>query len=436
MPKPIICLATVLSQYAQEFRACFSKRQYQYFVTILLALIECQDRRTLSALLRTASPKLSLSGLSRFMGRWNWSVQALAKLWLARFAKRVIPLVIAEHARLAATRPPKLGRPAQTVVTGFLSLDDSLHYKPRGQKMGGLGKHYSNCEKRVVTGHCLFGALYEVLEQRCPLLPRMYCQKAVCEAQARPFLSKIQLAVQTILDFEPVAQTQTHVLVDSWYHCQQLRKATRQKGYHLSGGLKANRKMRLVGADGQLSWIALNAYAAKLEAADWQLCQWPSKSQSQSGQEPIYVHAVRSKVSKLGATLVILTKPTLTSSVAQVRYWGSTLVSAEPQVVLNCLAKRWAVEVFFEDAKDLLGSDHYQLQRSQAIERFWALIALVGSFLDEQRALLSEKDKISHSWGEGRSHIQAEHRLNLLKWLQQQFQEGQSVEALNLYLAA
>src|SRR5215210_1038379 len=180
MPKPIICLASSLRQYAEEFRSCFSRRQFQYFVTILLALIECQERRTLSALLRTASPKLSLSGLSRFMGRWSWSSQALARIWLAHFRVRMTPLVADEHRRLKATQPLPRGRgrpaQAQTVVTGFLSLDDSVHHKPRGQKMGGLGQHYSNCEKRQVSGHCLFAGLYQVLEQRCPLQPRLYCQ--------------------------------------------------------------------------------------------------------------------------------------------------------------------------------------------------------------------------------------------------------------------
>jgi hypothetical protein len=129
-------------------------------------------------------------------------------------------------------------------VSGFLSLDDSVHHKVRGKKMGGMGLHYSNCQKRLVNGHCLFGAVYQVLEQRCPLLPRLYCQKAVCEKEGRPFKSKIALALETIEAFEPVPDTCTHVLVDSWYHSNKLRKLTRKKGYDLSGALKSNRRMR------------------------------------------------------------------------------------------------------------------------------------------------------------------------------------------------
>jgi hypothetical protein len=424
MPKPIICGATALSYYACDFRACFSKRQYQYFVTILLALIECQERRTLSALLRTVSPQLSLSGLSRFMGRWDWSPDALAQVWLARFRCRLAPLVLAEHARLALARSVQSGRPLTTVVTGFLSLDDSVHTKPRGKRMGGLGKHYSNCEKRLVTGHCLFGAIYEVLEQRCPLLPRLYCQKATCEAEGRPFLSKIALAIQTVLDFVPVAQTVTHVLVDSWYHCNDLRKATRLKGYELSGALKSNRRIRVRDAADELQWLSLSL-------TDWQKLEWPGMH----GNQPIYVHTLRTQVSKLGATLIVLTRLNLEGSSSQVRYWGSTLLEADAQTVLDCLAKRWAVEVFFEDAKDLLGSDHYQLLRTEAICRFWALVALVGSFLDEQRAILAAETNAHSSWGQRRQELQAQHRRNLLQWLEEQFRAGRMVAELNLYLA-
>jgi hypothetical protein len=71
------------------------------------------------------------------------------------------------------------------------------------------------------------------------------------------------------------------------------------------------------------------------------------------GGEAIYAHTLRTQVSKLGATRLVLTRPSLEGSISQVRYWGSTLLEAEPQTILDCLAKRWAIEVFFEDAKDL-----------------------------------------------------------------------------------
>jgi hypothetical protein len=209
--------------------------------------------------------------------------------------------------------------------------------------------------------------------------------------EGRPFKSKIDLALETIEAFEPVPNTCTHLLVDSGYHSNKLRKLTRKKGYDLSGALRSNRRIRrtIVGPDGQSQreWQSLKEYAISLNEADWQLLQWPTRR----GSEAIYAHTLRTQVSKLGVTRVVLTRPSLDGPVCQVRYWGSTLLDAERQTIWDCRAKRWAIEVFFEDAKDLLGSDHYQVMRAEAVERLWALIALLGSFLDEQRPILAQK---------------------------------------------
>ena len=85
MPKPIVCLSEQLSQYLEAFRSCFSKRQWKYFVTVLLGLIECEERKTLTGLLRVAGEWISLSGLSRFMNKWPWSVLEVARTWQSRF---------------------------------------------------------------------------------------------------------------------------------------------------------------------------------------------------------------------------------------------------------------------------------------------------------------------------------------------------------------
>ena len=125
--------------------------------------------------------------------------------WQAHFRQQLAPLVREEHARLKALAPKGVGRPKQTVVTGYLIFDDSVHEKPKGRKMGGLGTHYSNTAQKVVAGHCLFSGLYVLLGQRCPLAARMYCQQRTCEQENQPFQSKIEMAVEEIEQFEPVA---------------------------------------------------------------------------------------------------------------------------------------------------------------------------------------------------------------------------------------
>lgn len=427
MPKPIVCLSVALCQFAEVFRPCFSQRQWKYFVMVLLGLVECEGRRTLSGLLSTVGEKVSVCGLSRFFSRWQWSPTEVAQRWLSRFREQMQAEVAAEHQRQQAQRNKRRGRYPATVVTGYLIGDDSVYVKPKGRQMKGLGRHYASSEERVMTGHCLFTGLYVLLGRRCPLQTRLYRQKKVCEQEGLPFQSKIDLLVAEIEQFEPVAGTHTHLLIDSWFHCRRVRRAAQKRDWDVSGALKSNRKLRQIDADGHRTWLTLADYAAQLESDDWQEAVWPS----QEGNRPVYVHAIKTWIRKLGPTLLLITCHDRDNPGKSIRYWGSTLVEAEPQTVINHLAVRWNIEVLFEDNKDLLGADHYQLMSAEAILRFWTLIACLGYFLDEQKALRPD----CTTWGEVRRALQKEQQVNLLTWLESLFKAGSSVEQITTQLA-
>ncbi len=65
----------------------------------------------------------------------------------------------------------------------------------------------------------------------------MYRQKAVCEREGVPFQSKVDLAEKVIREFEPLTDTCTHVLIDSWYVNKRVWKAVKGRKWHLTGGL-------------------------------------------------------------------------------------------------------------------------------------------------------------------------------------------------------
>ena len=249
----------------------------------------------------------------------------------------------------------------------------------------------------------------------------------MCEQEQVPFHSKIDLAVQEIEHFEPVTGTHTHVLIDSWYHCRQVRKTAQGRGWDVSGGLKSNRVMRLIALDGSRTWLSLSDYAAQLKAADWQEAVWPS----QDGDQTVYVHAVQTWIRKLGPTQVLITCHDKDVPGKSIRYWGTTLLEADAQSIIRTLAVRWSVEVLFEDDKDLLGADQYQLMSAEAIVRFWTLIACIGYFLDEQRVA---QESLT-TWGEARRAIQKEQQHNLLRWLESQFAAGLTAQQIGAQLA-
>jgi len=76
------------------------------------------------------------------------------------------------------------------------------------------------------------------------------------------------MAAEEIERFAPVKNTHTHVLIDSWYRCQRIRKAAQERNWEVSSGLKSNRKMHLIAEDGKREWIKLSQYATRLAPED------------------------------------------------------------------------------------------------------------------------------------------------------------------------
>jgi hypothetical protein len=107
MPVPIRCLDEELSHFAERFREHFSKPQYQYFVTVLLGLMLCEGRRTLSSLLREVAEYASLAGLSRFLSEDPWSQEDLVARWLTHLRQEMQFVFEAERHRQQSQRPTR-----------------------------------------------------------------------------------------------------------------------------------------------------------------------------------------------------------------------------------------------------------------------------------------------------------------------------------------
>jgi hypothetical protein len=432
MSIPIICLDARLRQFCETFGKYLSKPQYKYLVTVLLALMLCQETHTLSGLLRPVADGQSISGLSRFMSRSPWSAAEIAGAWTERFHEQLTETVKREHERQRRQRPKRPGRPRKTVVTGYLIGDDSTQHKPKGKKMGGLGTHHSTSHETGVTGHSLMQCLYVVLGRRCPLLPQMYRQKDVCEREGVLFQSKIDMMETTIREFDPVPDTQTHVLVDSWFGCKRIWKAARDRGFLITSGLKCNRSLRITDPHGEKHWQRVDEYAASLSPDQYQKVQWPSQDEPRE----VYVHVVRTRIRKLYTCQLVIARYALDCPLKAVRYWASSDLDADTATLLHHITTRWDIEVLFSDTKDLLGLDHYQLMTTTAIIRFWTLVMAAYMFLDEERARLRDAQQTHVTLGDARREVQRWHWRHLLDWIHQQFSSGVTPDALFTTLAA
>ncbi|MCB9155360.1 MAG: transposase [Caldilineae bacterium] len=411
-----------LRQYMQIACDVFSLPQWKYFVTVLLGMLKCDETRTLSGILRQVAVQRTVSGLSRFLQQAPWSIEALTNQRQKHFNALVAPEVVQAHADQRAQQPRKRGRRRQTVVTGYLALDDSTCVQAYACKMEGQGWHYSSSDKRSMPGHSLFQSVYCLLGRQLPLTPQMYRQKTVCEKEGVPFRSKIDMAVQEVETFVPPADTHTHVLADSWYVAKQVWRAVRQRGWDFTGGLKSNRQLRITLADGQRLWQRVDHYAAGLTPDDFQPVLWPSIE----GGRWVYGYLVRTRIKKLGACQVLIVKPEPDAPPGAARYWVTSRLTDSLAQVVAAVAMRWVIEVLFADFKELLGADHYQVRSAQAIVRFWAIGLFLYQYLDEQRVSLQRQRGVHVTLGETRTWVRQQHTDLLLNWIVHQAAQGVS----------
>jgi hypothetical protein len=298
--------------------------------------------------------------------------------------------------------------------------------------MEGLGKHPSTTYDQRIVGHSLVQGLYVLLDRQCPLAPQLYRQAKGGFAEEVPFQSKIELMKTLIREFEPVAGTQTHVLLDSWYCAKCLWHAARERDFLITTGLKSNRWLRVpddTAAQGW-RWQKLSEYLLSLTEQDFVQTCWPR------GGKTVYVHTVTTSVRKLYRCQIVIVRQTLSAPLSQARYWASSDLEANTEALLAHISARWEIEILFGDGKEDLGLDHYQLMNASAILRFWTLALLAYLFLEQEQQRLRVLWQRPVTIGEARREIQRRHRRRLLAWLHHQFLSGLQPESLFELFAA
>lgn len=82
------------------------------------------------------------------------------------------------------------------------------------------------------------------------------------------------------------------------------------------------------------------------------------------------------------------------------------------------------METLFEDFKELMGSDQYQLHSAEAIRRFWALALCLYQYLDSLRQRLERLEGRYVSLGEARAWVSLRHEHLQLDWICSQAERG------------
>lgn len=336
-----------------------SKPQMNHLLTFIHGIILTDGRVNVAQIRRSTGDARDLSCMTRFLNESPWCPN--------RVTRRRIQFIIN---RIQKART-KAGDPRPIV---FFIVDDTQSKKDRSTKrMEGLDNHFSHSDGKTVWSHCIVTAHVVSEDHSFAWDFRSYFRESYCQEEGIPFKSKNDLAIELINSYQPSDDEQVYVLVDSWYTSKKLIEACYLKGFHLIGGVRANRKIYPHGVGVKLSDFA----STFIEATDLHSVTVDGHSYK--------VYSYEGNLADTEYAKVLLSWENEFVSNKTPFCLLSTDSSLNLVTILRYYNVRWNIETGYRYFKELLGFDEYQLLSRKGIERFWCIEFLTYNYLEYQR---------------------------------------------------
>ena len=217
--------------------------QRRHILNIADALLVCEDKKTLAALQRQFVEAPDASNMADFLRISPWQANDV------RAALRVhqVAWLIAEAERADA---PK-------VI--YINIDDSLGEKDQDTRhLEPVDWHYDHSEStrskpRYKNAFCYVACTLRIGRNVATVDLRLYLRERTVrqlnrkrsKEQRIPFRSKYRIARQILAELRPLVPQgwRVYVQFDSWYASRKLIKYVRRQRWHVTCGLKCNRKL-------------------------------------------------------------------------------------------------------------------------------------------------------------------------------------------------
>jgi SRSO17 transposase len=326
----IVRIPPKLEPFFSSLKSVFHWDHFEYFRTLVVLVAFAWGRRNVSNLYAHLDSR-SRHHRTRFnnfflVGHWEPEETLRSKAY---------ELLLALH--------PQPGEIIELII------DDSKKAK-RGKDMDAVGYLRDPLTGKISRGHQYVKALIRFRGYNIPWGIRLYVKEEDCPELGLEFKKTTQFAADLISEFDPPKGVKVRVVSDSYYLCPKVVKACRRKGFRFLSTLKSNRN--------------LFKHGRKLKAGKYgrNLFRRGSK-QSMSikkGDRVVhytYVDAGWLDVSDLGKLHVVFSRKGKEKSILGIVTDDPELSAGE---MVKAYDRRWSIEVFFKDTKQLLGLGQYQ----------------------------------------------------------------------------
>jgi hypothetical protein len=397
-----------------------SKPQRQHMLNLADALLVCEDEKTLAALQRQFIAAPDASNMADFLRISPWQAAEVRNA----LRHHQVNWAVAQAERLSL---PKVL---------YLNIDDSLGEKDKDTRhlepVDWFHDHSESTQSKPVfkNAFCYLAANLRIGKIVVTVDLRLYLRAKTVRrlnrdrksGQRIPFRSKNSLARSILAALRPLLPSgwAVYVQFDSWYASEQLIKFVRRQGWHVTCGLKHNRKLNRQRIDQIASALRHRRYLhVQVTAAD-------------GNQTSYYVRQTTGRLQKVPFDVRVFFSKRHPREQSPA-YFMSTDLTRSAQQALQGYSGRWSCEVGNFYLKTQLGLSDFRVRAYEAVDKYLVVVLLTWAYVE--RRFEQERSARIKTYGDLIRRHRDEHAVEWLTGAIEMMQEtGNLQQVLQRYL--
>ena len=389
-------LCTFLNQLDVEL----SQPQRRHILNMADALLVCEDKKTLAALQRQFVEAPDASNMADFLRISPWRANDMR----AALRARQVTWLIAEAERIAA---PK-------VI--YINIDDSLGEKDKDTRhLEPVAWFFDHSEStrtkpRFKNAFCYVACTMRVGPNVATVDLQLYLREKTVRRLNRkrpkerrlPFRSKYRIARQMLVELAPLLPKgwKVYVQFDSWYASRRLIKFVRRQRWHVTCGLKCNRRLNGKRIDAHAQALRHRWYTrVSVTTADGdKRTYYVRRQDGRLAQVPYDVRVYFSK------------RHPREKSPA---YIACTDLACSAKQALQGYTWRWSCETVNFYLKTQLGLQDFRVQSYEAVDKYIVAVHLAWAYVEQRFA--QERSAQVRTYGDIIRQHRDEHAIGWLK---------------------
>ena len=397
-----------------------SKPQRQHILNLADALLVCEDEKTLAALQRQFIAAPDVSNMADFLRISPWKAEDVRKV------------LRISQVKWAITQAERMGLPKVL----YINIDDSLGEKDQDTRhlepVDWFHDHSESTQRRPVfkNAFCYLETTLRIGKIVVTVDLRLYLRAKTVRRLNRhrkpeqriPFRSKNSLALSLLEALRPLLPKGWVICVqfDSWYASEQLIKYVRHQGWHVTCGLKHNRKLNGKRIDQIASALRHRRYThVRVTAAD-------------GNPTTYYVRQTTGRLEKIPFDVRVFFSKRHPREKSPA-YFMSTDLTRSAQQALQGYSGRWSCEVGNFYLKTQLGLSDFRVRAYQAVDKYMVVVLLTWAYVE--RRFEQERSAQIKTYGDLIRRHRDEHAVEWLTGAIEMMQEtGDLQQVLHRYL--